>query len=101
VYSLQRPGYSLACCSHLGQETDWQIVEIGIMVLRDDLCVPGPNRGNVKKGDDALSLKDDVSGYLPRGNPAKQAVSGCVLSMTVEPGPHIFAQKGPLFGARR
>jgi hypothetical protein len=78
VYSLQRPGYSLACCSHLGQETDWQIVEIGIMVLRDDLCVPGPNRGNVKKGDDALSLKDDVSGYLPRGNPAKQAVIGCV-----------------------
>ncbi|WP_139789071.1 hypothetical protein [Manganibacter manganicus] len=34
-------------------------------------------------------------------NTEKMKIDHDGLSMTVEPGPHIFAQKGPLFGARR
>jgi type I restriction enzyme R subunit len=49
-------------------------------------------------------LIDRLSATVERLNPhvpAEARAEAIKLSMTVEPGPHIFAQKGPLFGARR
>src|SRR6185312_2048997 len=76
IKPLQGARQPLSEQRHRRRQLCGRFVETGKMLLRHDLCVPGPDWATVEKSHQAIVLVDDVCGDLALCDPTEHALCG-------------------------
>lgn len=71
---LEGVGDQLSRFRDLGEKGGGQVVEVRVVLLRDDLGVARPDRIDVQKGNDPIVLVDGMRWHLAAGYPAENAI---------------------------